>query len=187
MTSPLRRVPVAWTTGIGGSGVSVFYSGATDDLTANLGTFFSAIAALFPNAVTWSIPSSGDEINDDTGHLVGAWTGGTAATVNASGGAVNYVAGTGAYVKWVTGAIVGTRKLQGRTFLTPLTTGCFDTNGTLTNANVTTIQNAANTLVATNKLVVWHRPPKGGSTGTARLVIGATVPDKVTSLRTRRT
>lgn len=186
VTSTLRRVPVAWTTGVGGAGVSVFYSGDTDDLTSNLGTFFTAIRAFFPNAVTWTIPAAGDKIFDDTGHLAGAWTGGTAATVSANGGALAYVAGTGCSVRWITGAIVGTHKLQGRTFLNPMLTSMFDTSGTMTDANVATIQAAATALVASNKLLVWHRPPKGGSTGTARLVIGATVADKVTSLRSRR-
>lgn len=184
---PLRRINVGWTTGIGGSGVSVFYCAQPDDLTSNLATFFNAIKAFFPTPVTWNIPASGDLINPEDGHLAGAWVGGTAASIPASGGAGAYVAGTGAYVRWVTGAISGTHKVQGRTYLVPLLTSQFDTQGTITDTSVTTMQAAATALAASAKLIVWHRPHKGGVDGASFLVGGAVVPDKVTSLRTRRT
>jgi hypothetical protein len=187
MALTMRRVPVVWTTGVGGAGVSVFYSGDTDDLTTNLATFFNAVKGFFPSVVTWSIPAAGDKIIDETGHLAGAWAGGTAATIAGTGGVGTYIAGTGAYVRWITGAVVGTHKLQGRTFLAPLISGTFDAAGTLNDANVATMQAAATALAASNKLIIWHRPHPGGSDGTNRLVIAAVVPDKVTSLRTRRT
>lgn len=183
----MRKVPVAWTTGIGGTGVSVFYSGETDDLTTNLATFFNAIKSSFPNAVTWTIPAAGDKINDEDGALAGAWVGGTGATITGTGGSGAYVAGTGAYVRWVTGAVVGRRKLQGRTFLCPLMITSFDAFGTINDTEKTAMQNAATTLAATDKLIIWHRPSPGGSDGTNRLVLAGVVPDKVTSLRSRRT
>jgi hypothetical protein len=177
---------VTWTGLTGLPGLSVHYSGDTDDITVNLATWFTAMQSIFPAGLAWQIPNVGDRINDDTGHLVGAWTGGTSATVNSSGAAA-YAAGTGAFVKWTTGAVVGTRRLQGRTFLCPIMNSAFDNSGTITDTNKTTLQTACNTLVATNKLVIWHRPTTpGGTDGTSRLVIAATVPDKVTSLRTRR-
>jgi len=183
----MRRVPVAWTTGVGGSGVSIFYTGDTDDITPQLATFFNAVKAFFPNAVTWSIPAAGDKIQDEDGHLAGAWAGGTAATVTGTGGTGSYVAGTGMYIRWLTGAVVGTHKLQGRTFLVPLMAAQFDV-GSIADATVTATQAAATALVGSNKLILWHRPSgPGASDGTNRLVIAAVVPDRVTSLRTRRT
>jgi hypothetical protein len=167
-------------------GVSVHYSGDTDDLTTNLATWFTAMQSIFPAGLSWAIPNTGDRINDDTGHLVGAWTGGTAATVNASG-AQPHAAGTGAFVKWTTGAVVGTRRLQGRTFLCPLMNSAYNNSGGIVAANLTTLQNACNTLAASSKLVVWHRPrTKVSADGTSRLVIAASVNSRVTSLDSRR-
>lgn len=182
----IRRVPVAWQTGAGGAGVSVFFSGETDDLTPNLNTFFGAIKALFPTAVSWSVPAAGDKISDINGALAGAWSGGTAATTTGTGGGT-YAAGTGAYVRWLTGAVVADRKLLGRTFFCPLISGVYDNDGTITAPNLTILQNAANALQASNKLIIWHRPTnKAAANGDNRLVIGAVVPDRVTSLKSRR-
>lgn len=183
----IRRVNVAWTTGIGGTGLSTFYTLDPVDVTAELGTFFNAIKAFFPTPVTWQIPNSGDMITDNTGILSGGWSGGTAATISASGGAGAYVAGTGAYVRWGTNTVVAGRRVKGRTFLVPMLTSQFDTFGTITDTSVATIQTAASALQGSGKLKVWHRPPEGTTLGFVAQVTSATVPDKVTSLRTRRT
>jgi hypothetical protein len=183
----MRKNPVTWSTGIGGVGLSVFYSPFGVDVTTELGTFFNAIKTLFPNAVTWDIPGSGDVVDDATGQITGAWTAGTAATIGATGGTGAYVAGTGAYVRWQTNGIENGRRVRGRTFLAPLLGASFENNGTLVNANVTTIQTAVTTLAASGKLLIWHRPSPGGSNGASHAVVAGTVPDKVTSLRTRRT
>jgi hypothetical protein len=166
--------------------VSIFYSDAATDVTTNLATFINAIKGLFPNAVTWSIPAAGDTIDTDTDQLNGAWTGGTAASITATGGTGNYVAGTGGMVRWITGAVVNGRKVQGRTYLVPLITGAFDSDGTLNNTNVATIQAAATTLAGAGKLFVYSRPHGSPPVSGADQVLAAVVPDRVTSLRTRR-
>ncbi len=185
MTS-LTKTIVSWKTGAGGDGVSVFYSIFGGDITVELAAFFNAIKASFPPAVTWSIPNSGDVITDTTGALTGAWIGGTSATIAGTGSA-QYFAGTGAYVRWVTGAIHSRRKVYGRTFLCPLINAGADSDGTIGSATLGTLQGAANTLAATGKLMVWHRPQDDPPTnGSSYAVIAGTVPDKTTSLRTRR-
>jgi hypothetical protein len=191
----MRRVPVSWTTGPGGSGVSVFYTGDSDDVTVQLGTFFNAIKAQMPTGVTWTIPASGDKLQDEDGELAGAWSGGTQATIVGTSNQP-YAAGTGAYIRWLTGAVVDKHKLQGRTFLVPLANTAYWTDGEIVSSSLTILQNAATALAAASKLIVWHRPrkaytsPDGTShperVGTNRLVIAATVPNKVTSLRSRR-
>lgn len=186
MAVNLRKYVVVWSGLPGLPGISVHYSGETDDMTVQLAAWFTGMQSIFPAGLQWAIPNTGDKISDDTGILTGAWTGGTAATVNASG-AAPHAAGTGAFVKWVTGAVVGHRRLQGRTFLCPLMNSAYDNAGTIVTANLATLQTASNTFVASNKVVVWHRPTTPhGTDGTSRLVIGASVPDKVTSLKTRR-
>lgn len=185
-TMPLRRVPVSWTTGIGGTGVSVFYSLEATDITPALGTFFTAIKGLFPTAVVWNIPPSGDIIEATDGKLTSSWTGGTQASV-AGSGAGAYVAGTGSYVRWNTAVVRNGRKMKGRTFLVPMNASCFDAAGTITDSNVTQLQTAANTLYAAG-LQIWGRPSGPGATdGVIAFVTGAVVPDRVTSLHSRRT
>lgn len=183
----MRRVPVSWTTGIGGTGLSVFYTLDPVDVTTELGTFFNAIKAVFPTVVTWQIPSSGDMLDAETGILSGGWSGGTAATIAATGGAGVYVAGTGAMVRWNTNSVLAGRRLRGRTFLCPLLSSAFDANGTLNDANVTTMQTAANTLVAAGKIRIWSRPQPPSRPGFTSPVLSGLVQDRVTSLRTRRT
>jgi hypothetical protein len=91
-------------------------------------------------------------------------------------------------VRWQTAGIENFRRVKGRTFLCPLIVGAFDTAGTIFGTNQATLQAAATILAATGKLVIWHRPPTGTHVGgSMHAVTGALVPDKVTSLRTRRT
>jgi len=182
----LRRVRVTWTGLTGLPGISTFYTLGTDDVTTNLATFFSSISNRFSASLTWSCPSTGDTIEDSTGALNGAWVGGTAFSQTGSGGTSAYAAGTGAMIFWGTGTIVGRRRLKGRTFLAPINSAEYSSSGTISAAALTTLSAASATLVGTGKLRVWHRPPKGGSTGSNGLVTGATVPSFVTSLKSRR-
>jgi hypothetical protein len=182
----LRRVKVEWTTGAGGAGLSVFYSASADDATASLGTFFNAIKGGFVGAVTWTIPSTGDKIESTTGNLTGAWTGGTGASIAGSTSGA-YAAGTGFLARWTTGVIRGHRKFQGRTFLVPISSGLYDSSGTIDNTNLATFQAAVTALAAANKLVLWGRPTTpGGSDGISSTILAGTAVDKVVSLRTRR-
>jgi hypothetical protein len=69
----------------------------------------------------------------------------------------------------------------------PLVIGGFDTTGTIAIATQSGIQAAASALVASGKMLIWHRGAPLANAGSSHAVIAATVPDKVTSLRTRRT
>lgn len=182
----IRKVPVTWQTGAGGVGYSVFYTLDADDATANLGTFFNAIKSIFPSSVSWSIPSTGDKLDVSSGVLTGTWTGGTAASITSSGSGT-YAAGTGMYVKWATAGIKNGRKVQGRTFLAPVLSSVYDNDGTITGTNLTLVGGAATTLVAANKLGVYSRPTTAfPNSGSFSAFTGSSVPDRVTSLRTRR-
>lgn len=182
----IRRVVVAWQTGIGGAGVSNFYSPFGTDATVEIGTFFNAIRGLFPTAVTWDIPGAGDVLEDSTGLLTGAWTGGTAATNNGNV-ATAYAGGTGAFIRWTTAGIVNGRRVRGRTFLCPLAAASYDTVGTIIAGSLTVLGGAATTLAGSGKLLIWHRPTSvGAADGSSHAVLAGTCPDKVTSLRTRR-
>jgi hypothetical protein len=184
---PMRKVPVAWQTGVGGVGVSVFYTPFGTDATVELATFFNAIKTQVPSVVTWDVPGTGDVVDEASGLITGAWIGGTPATVVATGAAI-YAGGTGAYVKWQTGGIVAGRRVRGRTFLCPIINTGYDAQGTIGSGTLAVFGPAATTLAGSGKLLIWHRPSGPGATdGSSHAVVGASVPDKVTSLRSRRT
>lgn len=167
-------------------GYSLFYSSSTADATADIVTFFNSVKTLFPSGLQWSVPPAGDTLDDSTGALNGTWTGVGAGVVSASATGP-YAAGTGAWIRWLTGTITGRRRLQGRTFMAPLTSAVgVDSSGTIATAALTTLGSAAANLAATGKLVIWHRPDSNGVGGSSALILAATVPDQVTSLRSRR-
>jgi len=182
----LRRLVVVWSGATGLPGVSVFYAPFGVDAGADLMTFFNAVKGLIPSVTTIAVPTNGDTVQDSDGAVIGSWTAGTGGTV-ACTGAGNYFSGVGAYINWGTATIIGRRRLKGRTFIAPMTVNQSDSNGTLLAAAVTTLTTAASTLAGTGHIVIWHRPndepPTNGSSG---VVTSATVPDQVTSLRTRR-
>jgi hypothetical protein len=182
----IRRCEVLWTGLVGLPGVSVFYAPAGTDPSGDLVTFFNAIKAQFPTGLSWGVPGRGDELNDATGALTGGWTGAGGATVLATGDS-HFAAGCGAYVNWPTGTIVSGRRLRGRTFLAPIKSQAYETNGTIDNAVVTALLTAAQALAATNHITIWHRPdPVSHTGGSSALANDAAIPDQVTSLRTRR-
>jgi len=182
----LKRYVVEWSGLTGGPGVSVHYSDNTSTLTSALTTFYTYLGTLCSTPLTWTVPGNGDTIDSGTGHLVGAWSGGTATVVTCSS-SVAYAAGTGCMVRWNTGAIRNTRKLQGRTFICPIGAGLYDSSGTISNAVVTGLTAAATALVTAGGLMIWGRPLDDPPTnGVAVSVLSATVPDKVVSLQTRR-
>lgn len=182
----IRRLVVEWTGLTGLPGESVFYSDAATAPSGAVLAFFTAIQSLCPSPLTWTVPSSGDELDDATGTLTGVWTGGAGGSVTASG-ASQHAAGVGALVRWETGVIITGRRLRGRTFIAPLMNSAYDSAGTIVTGNLATLQTAANTLSSTSDIGVWHRPTSsGGSDGSWSPVLAAVCPDKVTSLRSRR-
>jgi len=182
----LERIVVVWNGTSGLPGASVFYGALGASANADIKTFFTSIQSLFPAGLTWAVPGNGDLLDDATGILTGVWinTGG-GGTVSASGAAA-HAAGVGAYVNWRTSTVIGRRRLMGRTFLAPLMNSAYDAQGTIVAANLTTLQTAANALVTAGHTRIWHRPDSSHTGGIAQVPAAATVPDQVTSLRTRR-
>lgn len=180
-----------WTGFQGAPGYSIFYALPSAGVAADIKTFFTAISSWLPTTVTISCPTEGDTLEEATGILTGSWSGGPGGTV--IGGATGTHAGpAGAAVTWdtsgiATGAGGKARRVRGRTFLVPLATTAYESDGTLVLAARNAIQGAADALVsdAAGNLVVWHRPI-GGAGGSAHPVTGARVADKVAVLRSRR-
>lgn len=182
----MRRLRVTWD-GLGNlPGLSTFYYGPASPNVSDCVAFFTAIKGLFPTGLTWTIPSTGDEIEDSTGALTGTWVGSGGGTVAANGGALAFAAGTGARTIWRTGVIHRGRRVAGSTFLAPITTAQYTASGTVLASAVTTIQAAAAAFVASGVAKgVWSRPV-GGAGGLYCAINAAETPGRVTSLRSRR-
>lgn len=183
----ISRVPVEWNGLTGLPGVSVFYAGVSTNLdVSSLVTFFNAIRGLFPPGLSWTVPAAGDTLDSVTGGILGSWTATGAASVNANGTAGPYAAGVGCRIFWNTTTVVGRRRLRGSTFMVPLLGSTYDSNGTINAGPLSTIQTAANALVASGvPWQVWHRP-RNQAGGVVDAFNGAIVPDRVATLRSRR-
>jgi len=183
----MRRLRVSWD-GLGGlPGLSTFYYGVASPNVSDCKTFFTAIRDSFPAGLTWNIPSSGDELDSTTGQLTGVWLGTGGGTVNAGGAGANFAAGTGVRVRWPTGVIHNGRRVLGSTFFVPLTVQSYDTSGTIASATLTTFQTAASAFAASGVAKgIWSKGRFDGD-GVYAAINSAEVPDRVTSLRSRRT
>lgn len=180
------RVRVEWNGLTGLPGISTFYVGTTDADISELVAFFNAIKGLFPSGLTWTVPNTGDVLDVATGELTGTHIFTGAGSVSGTVAAGAHAAGVGCRVRWLTGAVVGGRRMIGTTFLTHLVSTNYDSSGTITTAALGTIQTAATTFAtAGSPWQIWHRPVSG-SGGSGHAISSATVPDKVGWLSTRK-
>ena len=151
-------------------------------------TFLETCKTKLPSTVTISYPTEMEQLEIDTGALVGTLPIDT--LTNTVGTLVgNFSSPTGACINWQTGLIVNGRRLRGRTFLVPLGGAAYQNDGTLNDGDRTAMATAATTLCSYQDnlvLAIWHRPSPGGSDGVAAQVSSASVTDKAAVLRSRR-
>lgn len=184
----MKRVVVEWyNTGVIGGGVSTHYFRPEDEgVTAALHTFFDTVKVVFPNKVQWSIPSSGDVIDDATGDYLEGWEEIPQNTVlgTLTG---HFALGVGARIVWETAGRTNNRRVRGSTFMVPLISDAFDTDGTLTSDTMAVLSSAAEALrqPANPRLLIWTRP-SGAVAGSSNSVIASRIPDHVSWLRSRR-
>lgn len=179
---------VTWTGSpvVGDSVTTLYFSGSGTGRPAAARAFFASFALALPAGLTITIPNGGDKIDDGTGNLAGSWSEGTAPAPVTGGTAGEYAKGVGMQVRWRTDGIVGSRRVVGSTFIVPIVGSVFDTDGSLDNATVAANLTAANALISsTASLLVWSRPTPS-RLGTSNPVVGATAPDRVSWLRSRR-
>lgn len=185
----LDHVRVVWSNWSGQPGYTNFYfaSGVnTASLTA-LGAFFTAFKTSIPSPINITVPSNGNSYDEVSGDLVGGWSvAAPAPVVGSNAGA--FAGHAGAVVLWKTNQVVDRRRVVGRSFIVPLSSGSFDTDGSLSSTMITTLQAAGNTLIAASTgFVVWHRPnPDVGRLGRAVAIANCTVPDLAAELKSRR-
>ena len=184
----INRVRVPITNVVVGPALTTLYVGSGITDMSSIKTFFNALTNVQPNLLTYTIPSTGDQLNEANGAISGVWTGTNGGTAGSAAAAASFSATSGAVIDWITSAIVNRRRVMGRTFVVPLTGVSYSNSGTISSTTVTTILNAANALIVAlaGELKVWHRPSKGGSDGVAAQVVACRVPSKAMILRSRR-
>ena len=202
MTAMLK-VKARWHGFTGSPGYSNFFfrewsdgswAPTTAEATAAAGkvrTFFDAVKGIFPPVVNIQVESDVEIIEDTNGSLVNVLTAATQTGVVGTNVNTGYSAPTGAVVNWLTGGVRNGRRVRGRTFLVPISAGAFETNGSLGNSWITTIQTAGNAMMAADPAApdfgVYSRPSvKGATDGAFQIATGTRVPDMAAVLRSRR-
>lgn len=185
----INRFRVQWTgSAVVGPSLSTFYfSGSAVGKPAALVTFFTAIAGMVAPGVTWTIPGTGDVLEDSTGALTGSWTAAGGGSVVSSGTGV-FAQGVGVRAVWQTANVHKGRRVKGTTFIVPLSAAQYQADGTIVNATLTNLLAAQNALIAatTPDFRIWSRPDANGAFALSS-VTGALAPDTVSTLRSRRT
>jgi hypothetical protein len=161
---------------------------AANALGPRMRTFFSAMSVGLPTGSTVKVQRAYQVLEATNGRVTseGNLSADPAAVTGAATG--NYSVVTGCCVNWNTGLYNAKgHRITGRTFLVPLM-NIFDTNGTISDASLTIVSNAATAAVGgLGNLVVYTRPSApGASDGNASTVVSARVPDKAVVLRSRR-
>ena len=181
---PAWRVRTVFTGVQGSPWLSTLYfgtSGTAADAVTAVGVFWSAVDGLMASTVNWTTEADVEEIGVG-GDLISVDQTTPAAGSGSATASTLLPPATQGLIRWRTGAVFGNRELKGRTFIPGLTEGD-STDGLLTSASRTTIQNAASALIAdvNSALIVWSR-----RYAQQILVATATVPEQFAVLRSRR-
>lgn len=190
------QIRVPWSIPNAGPSVTTFHlegmaAGQETAVSNAIRDFFLNITDRLPTAVSVVAPTEAQFLNTATGvlesvvPLPGAW--------NATGlSSSSYAAGAGARITWNTAGIVAGRRVRGTTFLVPLSSSCFTTDGIITAASRTDISDAATAfrgaLTAISlgtELCVYSRPAPGRP-GTVHTVTSSSVPSMSATLRGRK-
>jgi hypothetical protein len=144
-------------------------------------TFAFNIKGIFLNTITLQTLPDVDVLDEATGQLENTLNATPDPAVTGGSTATSMSGASGAVITWRTGLVRNGRRLRGRTFLVPLSSGVYETNGTLTAGTIATINTAATALrdpAGGADLGVWGRPSGPGATdGVWGVANGHAVPD----------
>lgn len=184
----LRQILTDWTTASGSGKVTVMYFLAAEsvvDQRAAIHDLFNDMGVGLDDSCSFTVRTSGVEIDDETGTLIGSWSEPTAQTGTGDGSGQPVADAIQVLLQWQTPAIVGGRFLKGRTFVPGLGNGN-EAGGNLAPTAQTTFQGIVDTFVDSDVgFGVWHRPA-AGSGGSFDQVISGTVWSELAVLRRRR-
>jgi hypothetical protein len=196
----MAKVTINWSGLPGGPGYTNLYftdiSGPTsvdqtlvDSAVSKTDAWLSAFRPSIPNSISTGVSATVEAVDETTGALVGFFTGTPAAAAVGTGG-TTYSAPSGAVISWYTSTVRNGRRIRGRTFMVPLATAAYESDGSLLGTRITTWNAATATLIATGavaELGVWSRPSTpGASDGDWALVTSFRIPDMAAILTSRR-
>jgi hypothetical protein len=201
--APIYQVVWEWNGSAGLPGfTNLFYdasaSSPTDALAACTKSrlLISGIGAVMPSTVTMSLRNDVRVLNDVDGTLINIYT--VVGPANVVGTiADRYSEASGGVIDWLTNTVHGTRRMQGRTFVVPLSSLAYDGAGKLAATTVTALGTAAEAMrTATGPVFgVWGRPkfakpatvpPTIVRPGLWGPAISSRIPTKVAVLTSRR-
>lgn len=127
--------------------------------------FWTALASLMDNAVTWTIGPEVPELDETTGELTGVQTvtPGTGAGTDTTDPLPYMSQGL---VRLSTTDFVAGRRVRGRIFVPGLTETANTTTGQPSGSAITAMTTAGTNLVAAGGLLVWSRPFAGDPAAT---------------------
>lgn len=197
----ILRVRAQWSGFQGAPGYNLFHFGdfsspgwTPDDSQSAVDrtrTFFNGLAQVLPGPVSVQVLGDVDVLDPTTGELQEVHAVTQPALVQGSvGSTVSFASPVGAVVGWRTNQVRNGRRMRGRTFLVPLSSTSFETNGTLLGNAITIINTAATALrtsTGTTHIGVYGRPSAPGATdGIWAQASANTCPDMGAVLRSRR-
>ena len=152
--------------------------------------FWNTLSQMIPLGVKIDVDPVVAQLDEATGQQNDEFVVGTPPAQVVGGGTADRAAPAGLCVNWKTSTFVSGRRLRGRTFVVPLMSGAYESDGTIKATYLTAARDAAAALLAngatsTSVFVVWHRPI-GGAGGSSGTVTGASVNDRVAVLTSRR-
>jgi hypothetical protein len=176
-----------------GTGYITFYAAGSTTLAAWITAATTFIQSAWGTGAGGGLPSGvtiqGDGVIDELDPATGDLTGSQAVTppgVISGAGTGTYAAPTGACVSWLTSGFVNGRRLRGRTFIVPVVSSKFQSDGTLDATFLSQIRTAANIYAGGAYIpVVWHRPVNGAG-GEQHAINGYSVTDQAAVLTARR-
>lgn len=192
----MQKITAIWNGWGGGPGYTAFYFGEHGDITqlnnaaARVRAFFFSLAACIPTPISVTIAPTSLEIIEGSGEIVDEIALGVVPAPVAGAGGTTFSSVSGACVIWRTASHVNGRLLRGKSYIVPMSSTCYDTDGSLLATRLTELRNAATVLatpggVPATDLVVWHRPTAGAG-GSFATVTTASVKDQAAVLRSRR-
>jgi hypothetical protein len=198
----LMRTKAQWSIPGAGTAFSVFHFLTTDegvvtqsavnDAAARSRKFFDDLKVALPNQVSVLVSRDVEDIDVASGNLVTIWNPIVTPVVvqGTAAAATGWSAPTGACVSWGTAGIRKNRRVKGKTFVVPLTTGAYDTDGTLRPGEYNVINSAAFNLfdiAGDANFSVYCRPiVEPALDGVAHAVTSHRLPDRCAILTSRR-
>lgn len=193
MATDMFRITAKWEGFLGAPGYSNFYfrdpevGVPYDDAAADVHTFFDGLKGVIAPGITISVQAE-VSLMDSTGATPPyVYALQTVPAPVASTTAGTFSAVSGACITWRTGTVVENRIVRGRTFIVPLSSSAYESNGTLTTSAINTLKAAANGLLSStaSDFVVWSRP-RATAPGQMAAPLMALVTDQAAVLRSRR-